>query len=421
MMRRSLFSQGMLAWALVPCAALASPQPTAHRIGAVLIPMDQGAESQAPKLERYMDEALAGDGSLQVRKGEDLFGLPGDPDAELALKRANTGFEESLAAFNDRDYDDAERKLRATLKEFQKAAPAMTGCGHFCDAMAMYGSVMNQRGEVDEAKLALVDLMALSPTYELSPKTYGGDYIALRAKVATGFQAELRGSARIKSRPSGARVYLDDQFVGYTPLTLPAQQVGKHLVRLERPGYRKAGQIVELSPEDQELGFELVETPSFKSFDALSGRLQGEIESDAGGQTVASLGQTLGLDRGVLGTVRQLRDSNATEVVLGLFDLRSGKKLAAKKVVFQGDEFGQLKSETGRVVYGLLNSVGEGGATVSASGRRKPQGGDPLEHHSGMEDWSEDQIAHDTHEASTGKKKHKAGDPLDGVDGTEDW
>lgn len=413
MMRRTLAPSGLFAWALLQGAALASPQPTARRVGALLIPMDQGAEAQTLKLESYMDDALSSDSSLEVKRPEDLFGLPGDPDAELALKRADTGYQESLAAFNDRDYDDAERKLRATLKEYQKAAGAMTECAHYCDAIAMYGSVMNQRGEEDEARLALIDLMALAPTYELSSKVYGRDYIALRAKVGTSNSASLRGSAMVKTQPAGARVYLDNEFVGFSPLVLPQQQVGKHLLRVEHAGYKKHGEIVELSPEDQELNVALTETAAHRSFDALNGRLQTEVDAN-GGQTLAGLGTTLGLDRGVVGTVRRLRDANATEVNLGLFDLRSGKKLAGKKAVFQGDEFGQLKSEAGHVVFGLINSVG-----AAATSDRKPKGGDPLDHHSGMEDWSDDSSSHVV--PASEKKKHKSKDPLDGVDGMEDW
>jgi len=412
MTRRTLLLSGLFACAL-PALALASPQPTARRVGALLIPMDQGAEAQALKLESYMDDALASDASLQVKRGDDLFGLPGDGDAEEALKRADTGYRESLAAFNDRDYDDAERKLRATLKEYQKAAGAMTDCGHYCDAIAMYGSVMNQRGEVDDARMALLDLMSLAPTYVLPAKTYGRDFISLRATVGTGVNAALRGSAVVKTRPAGARVFLDNAFVGFSPLTLPQQMAGKHLLRVERPGFKKFGRIVELSPEDQEVAVELAETPAYKSYDGLSGRLQGEVHSESGGQTLANLGKTLGLDRGVIGTLRQLRENNATELVVGLFDLRSGKKLAGRKVVFQGDEFGQLKSEAGHVVYSLLNSSG----TPTAG--RKAKGGDPLDHHDGIEDWSSDSTSHP--DSASGKKKHKASDPLDGVDGMEDW
>lgn len=411
-MRRTLLPCGVIAWALLQGVALASPQPTARRIGALLIPLDPGAEAQTVQLEADLDDALSRDPALQVKRAEDLFGLPVDPEAALALKRADTGYEESLAAFNDHDAEDAERKLRATLKEYQKAAGAMIGCGHYCDAIAIYGAVMNQRGELDEARLALLDLMALAPTYALSPQRFGRDYLGLRASVGTSPNAALRGTAAVRTRPSGARVFLDNAFVGFSPLTLPQQQIGKHLLRIERPGFKTSGRIVELSPEDQEVTVELTETATFRSFDALAGRLRGEIESE-GGPTLVGLGQTLGLDRGVLGTVRQLPDGNATEVKLGLFDLRSGKKLAARKVVFQGDEFGQLKSEAGHAVMGLLNAVG------TASSSRKAKGRDPLDQHSGMEDWSDDASPHERQASE--KRKKKSRDPLDGVDGTEDW
>jgi serine/threonine-protein kinase len=46
------------------------------------------------------------------------------------------------------------------------------------------------------------------------------------------------GTLTVLSRPDGARVFLDDQLVGTTPLTLPQVGAGQHAVRLEREGYR---------------------------------------------------------------------------------------------------------------------------------------------------------------------------------------
>ena len=35
---------------------------------------------------------------------------------------------------------------------------------------------------------------------------------------------------------------------------------------------------------------------------------------------------------------------------MAYFDLKTGKRLATKRATFQGDEFGQLKGEVGRMV-----------------------------------------------------------------------
>ena len=397
---------------LLPALALGSPAPTPRRYATLLVPMDRSAEAWSLKLESYMDETLGGDPLLTVKRSEQLFGMPDDATAAQALKNADTGYAESKAAFDDSDYDDAERKLHATLKEYSKAAAAMGECGHYCDAIAMYASVLYRRGEADEARLNLLSLLSLAPTYELSPKIFAKDFIGLRATVATSVNAALRGNAVVKSQPAGARVYLDGTFQGYTPFTLPQIEVGQHLVRVEHPGFTKWGQIVDVSPEPQELNAELVPTPEWKSFDALLDKVAAEIPREENAATISQLGKQLGVDRAIVGTLRALRDSNQTELLVGLFQIKDGKRLAFRKVVFQGDEFGQLKDEVAHIVHGLINTAGTG-RRVKVS-----HSSDPLDHHSGLEGWNDD----DTSQTTDQQKKHKHhGDPLDDEDGMEDW
>ncbi len=401
----------LLALALLPSVALSTPPPTTKRIAVLLVPMDQLAEANVVKLEAYMNEALGTYAGYAVKRSDDLFGLPVDDEAEQSLERANTGYSESRAAFEARDLEDAERKLRATLKEFGKAAAALTDCGNLCDTAAMYASVLHARGDVEEAKIALLDLLALGPTYELDRKRYTQDFISFRAKVATGRTAQLRGNVNVKSRPSGARVYLDGEFQGYTPLTLQTLPVGKHLLRVERPGCKRFGKIVEVTPEDVEESIELKPTPAYKAYDALLDKLALEVAKDKGGPTMASIAKTLSLDRALVGTLKEISESGATELVMGLFDLRTGKRLAWKKAVFQGDEYGQLKSEVSRLVNHLVNAAEGGGEKVVKTK-------DPLDGTSGMEDWN----AEDRGGIRTAsEKKKRRGDPLDGVSGTEDW
>jgi hypothetical protein len=398
---------------LIPKLALASAAPTPKKYGAILVSMDRQAESNSLKVEAFMDEALHTDPSLTVKRSDELFGMPGDDEAMEAFKRSETGFGESKAAFDDHDFDDAERKLKATMKEYTKAAGAMTECGHLCDAIAMYAAVMHQRGEVDEARLALLNLLSLSPTYELSPKVFSKDFIGLRATVATSVNAALRGNATIKSSPGGARIYLDNSFVGYTPMALPNVAVGQHLLRIEHPGFSKWGQLVELSPEDQELNVELKPTTAWKTYDGMLDKVAPDVLRDQS-DMVQKLGRSLGIERAIVGTLRSLHDTNETELLVALFEVSNGKRVAMKKVVFQGDEFGQLKEEVAHVVHGLVNTAN--GDVVQAKSRSS----DPLEKQSGMEEWNNDDHTKAS-ESNSNQKKHQARDPLDHVDGTEDW
>jgi hypothetical protein len=372
-----------LVLALLPTVALAAPPPTARKISALLIPMDQAAEGSCVKLETYLNESLEQFAGFTVRKPEELFGMPANDEAQAAFQRGTKGLTESIAAYDARDYEDAERKLRATLKELQGAVGAMSSCAELCEATALYAAVLYIRGDIEEAKLNLIDLMALSPTFELSTKRYNRDFIALRAQVATGRSAALRGSVTVKSRPMGARVYLDGEFQGYTP-------------------------------DDVETSAELTPTSNYKKYDSQVDKVASEIVKPAPSPAASSMGKALSIERGLLGTVKDL-GPNGTELVVGFFDLRDGKKLASRRLVLQGDEYGQEKAEMTRLVNYLVNN-GLG------LGEKKVKSSDPLENRHGMEEWNaEGGTSGEDRQTKDTSKRKKSGDPLDSVNGTEDW
>jgi PEGA domain len=404
-----------LVLALLPTLALAAPPSSSRRVSALLIAMDPASEASAPKMEGYMSEALTLFQGYTVRKPEELFGLPPDEEARAALKRGEQGYKESLAAFDKKDYEDAERKVRATLKELRKATAAMgASCSPLCDATALYAAVMQLRGDVEEAKLALLDLMALNPTYELDTKRYKKDLMSLRVQVATSVHAALRGNALVKSKPAGARVYVDGEFRGFTPMTVQTLSVGNHLLRLERPGFHQYGQVMVVTPDDVEVSATLRPTDAYKAYDARLDTVAAELLRGGNAPSnpaVSGLGRSLGLERSLLGTVRHQPDNGTTELVLGFYDLSSGRRLGGRRVVLQGDEYGQLKSEMGRLVNHLINNA-EGGR------ERAVKSSDPLDNSHGMDEWN----AEDRGGKRTSKDKRSGkGDPLDAVSGTEDW
>lgn len=388
--------------------ALAAP-PSEKRISALVLPMDKGSEALTLKVESFANDALNEYQGFKVRTSDDLFGVAADEEASASLKRAEMGFKESKAAFDERNYEDAERKLRATIKEYGKAVGAMKNCGNLCDAVAMFGSVLQARGDVEEAKIAILDLLALSPTFELDRKRYPQNFLSLKAQVATSRNAQLRGSVTVKTKPSGARVFLNGELQGYSPHTLQTLPIGKHLVKIERPGFKQLGLMVEITPEDQEITSELIATSGYKAFDALMDRLAGEALKDKGGSTMVSVANSLKLDRAVISVLKQA-SSESTELTMAYFDLKTGRRIAIKRVAFQGDEFGQLRGEVERMVNHLVNSEG-GGDKVTRSA-------DPLDNKAGTEEWQgEDRGGKNVNR----EKKSKGGDPLDSASGTDDW
>jgi len=72
------------------------------------------------------------------------------------------------------------------------------------------------------------------PTYD---RDYAEAYTTFRVTDPYVQQAPTYGQLDIRSRPSGARVFVDGVFRGYTPVTVNYLPAGIHSVRVELPGY----------------------------------------------------------------------------------------------------------------------------------------------------------------------------------------
>lgn len=393
---------------LVTSAALASPAPRTRRVSPLLIPMDRGAEARSLQLEGYMNDALAEFPHVILVKSEELFGVPPDDSGEAALKRAEQGYAQGRMSFEATQFEDAERKLKAAINEYLKAASAMRDTFHYRDALAMYAATLFLRGDTEEARLVLLDLLSLDLDFDLNPKRFPRNFLKFRTQVAGSRNANLRGNVHVTSRPAGARIYLNGELQGFTPALLSTLPAGKHVLRLERPGFKQFGTFVEVSPEDTEVNAELRPTSAYRAYDALLDKVAGEVVREKGNDALTALGKTLGLDRAIVGVVKQVSEDGVTELNVGLFDMGSGKRLSKRRVIFQGDEYGQLKNEVARLVTYLL--------ATAEGGRRVVRSSDPLEGKQGTEDWSGESKGN---RDETRNRRYR--DPLDGATGTEDW
>ena len=402
----------LFALVMVSVSAVAGEKAPASRTSALVVAADAHGEALALRLEEYMNASIKEYAHLKLRSTDDLFGVGIDAEAVAALKRADLGFQESKASFLAKTYDDAEVKLRATIKEYAKAVPSMKSCGNLCDAMALYAGVLHARGDTEEAKLQLLDFISLAPQgKDLDKKIFPADFVELKRLVGESRNAQLRGNVTVKTKPEGARVYVNSEFVGYSPMTVPTLPIGKALIRFERPGFVQTAILADVTPEDSEVTTQLTATQAYAAYDNVADKLANEAVKDKGGAAMTRVSSSLGIDRAVVAVIKGTEDGEATNITLAYCDLKSGKRYSVRKVAVQGDEYGQLKGEVGRLVNALIN-------TAEGPSERVSRSSDPLDHKEGYEDWkNEDRGGRD----GLREKKSKGTDPLDGVDGTSGW
>jgi hypothetical protein len=276
----------------------------------------------------------------------------------------------------------------------------------------MYSAALFQRNEKKKAQEALSALVSIAPDYEPPAKHFSKPFILWKAQM-TSQPKPLGGNLSIQSSPAGARVFIDGKEVGHTPLTLDMLSRGFHLMRLERPGFTTHGEFVQLYAADATLSVELKPTTKYKAFDALAQEISDDVMRGKSSAALGRLGKTLGLDRVLMGVLKQTDNSGTTELTLGIFDAANdGKQLAFRRTSIVGLEYGELKSELSRVATSLLVAA-EGRPLAS---KRKPD--DPLEGKSGLEEWGGEDRGGRVEEKT---KRPSQKDPLDSVSGMEDW
>lgn len=91
-------------------------------------------------------------------------------------------------------------------------------------------------------------LEARAPGYEPSSRilsSSGGSPELIRLQL----KPEPRGKIEITSEPTGARIYLDDFFAGYSPLTAEIS-AGSHIIRVQKPNHYAFQTQVQITPGD---------------------------------------------------------------------------------------------------------------------------------------------------------------------------
>jgi len=108
-----------------------------------------------------------------------------------------------------------------------------------------YGAV-DRRVVITPARPSQSLTIALAPA-DATPRTRA----APPAVPATAAPARFAGSLTVDSRPAGAKVFVDGQLAGTTPLSIGDVRAGEHAIRIERDGYRRWSSSVRIVAAEQ--------------------------------------------------------------------------------------------------------------------------------------------------------------------------
>lgn len=400
---------------------------TAKRAAVVLIPLDRNAFAAAVRLGEYLEDSVDRYQGYALKESALVYGDSTPTAALEARKRVIRAVEEGKKLLLAGQLDEAENALRASLLDADNAAAALEKCAEYCDALAFLSSVQLMKGDEPGAREALKNLYLMDRGYRFDGPAFGKSFQLLAKDIqkASSSEGEL-GSISIQTTPAGGRVFLDGQYRGYSPLAVERVAVGRHLLRVERPGSITFGQVLEVTGADEVVRVKLTSTPEYAALEGTLGKVADELGRGAGGSELMKLGIKLKVDRALVGTV----STRGTRMVLDcvLVDFAARRRLGRQSRGFEGDEYGELAKEVRRFGNSML-AGGDGKVDVKATQKTST---DPLDGRSGMEDWDEESTAgggggggggevEPRPAAGTRKVPRRSGDPLDEGQGTGDW
>lgn len=317
-----------------------------ERVQAFLIPMDENARAPTTRVAQSVEEVLL---RAPVYEVVDLGrALSVDATAEQAA-RADQGRQlvaQGNAAAAAQSWSGAAARYAQAQQAFDGSLPAV-GAREYADAVLRLGAARLLDGDEVAARDAFALVARLDPRQALDARALGPSVESQLQAARALADAQRRGTLLVATRPAGARVLVDGEPRGSSSaqVTLTA---GRHLLRLEKPGFYPVAQLVDVSSRrTSRVGLTLAATPTAASLSQIIAGASDEVGRGAVEGNVLALAEKFSLSRVLVGSVRT-QDESKVSVVLALVDAPGRRILAAKTLtlVADGTDEDQVEAET---------------------------------------------------------------------------
>ena len=118
-------------------------------------------------------------------------------------------------------------------------------------SLAYLAATFAMKDQEQHAREIVGNLLAIERKFKFDPALISNKkFEALVRQVERQQELENLISITVQTNPSGGKVYLNGNYKGYAPLTIERVASGRHLLKIERPGYVTYGQIIETGADD---------------------------------------------------------------------------------------------------------------------------------------------------------------------------
>ncbi|GMU62201.1 MAG: hypothetical protein AMXMBFR34_39640 [Myxococcaceae bacterium] len=306
---------------------------TGPRVAVFVVPLDPKAKQHASELEQAAERA--------TEKTERLELIPAQDAANPTFARARAEKLEQAAekVKQGKAHLDELEALKA-VEVFTEAvallkdADSTRDMGALLDAWLLKAAAHATGGENGPAKKDIEAIVPLDPKAEFSSSFFSPDLIKF-AEAQRKLAENAKGEITVRTEPPGARVWVDGQYRGTSPVLVAGLSAGRHLVAATAQGF--ALTQVELPPGEHLVKLEPAEmAPALKQATA---RVTADPEGPGRDAAVRDLGRAMKVEQVLLVVARKSPAGELLEVIALRLETRDGHNAGFRQGVLKvGDE-----------------------------------------------------------------------------------
>lgn len=336
--------------AAAPAGGSAATKARRLRVTIATLPSPGVSEDVQVAIQRELGEGLRKNShldmkDLDVRLAEFAQEMPFDQ-----VELARTTLQKGREALFKMEIDSAILQLADAVDQLIAVLPYIKK-QELADAMMAVAVAQFQKGKTQAMQQALRRLFVWRPTYTADP-TQVPPQMTEAVEAAHHEVSQLaRADLQVSSEPSGAQVFVDGDYIGVAPISVPGLAVGEHYVTLRKLGYKRGLRVAQVKANSgASVVGKLMRSEKYLLVEQAVVKVAPQMGKSPIDSVVDNLRETLFLDQTLF---VQLRKQAGEDVELSahLYDLRS-RQLISKQV-------STVRVQAGVPQAGVLASVAE--------------------------------------------------------------
>lgn len=256
--------------AVLACALLLAAPAAAKTWATAFVagpwPEVRASAALAQQLAR---EAIDAHRQLSLRDVDEVLDPEGDPKAFAAKRQAEAAYRKGFVAYSNEMYREAHKNFRTAAEHLLQATSQVRPLS-IVRAMQYAGATAILQRKYRDGITWFHKASVIAPSLGLVARDMDPGMVELYERVRRRATGAPPTDLKVVSEPTDAAVFLDQRFVGVTPVSVPVALPGTHLLRVAKDGLLPHGAAIEILPGIvDEISIELKPTRRLHRFNKL--------------------------------------------------------------------------------------------------------------------------------------------------------